>query len=123
MGKSYITNTSSCLRWSQRWVFIIEGAVTIVAAFLGYALLPNYPTNTPWLTEAESALAQYRLSRETDGETDEVKESVFIGLKQCLADPKAWLLVLILTGAVVGMSFTCKSDKPRMIRDQSRVTY
>ncbi|EOO04027.1 putative major facilitator superfamily protein [Phaeoacremonium minimum UCRPA7] len=24
----------------------------------------------------------------------------------CLADPKAWLLVLILTGAVVGMSFT-----------------
>ena len=91
-------------------------------AFLGYILLPNYPTNTPWLSETESALAQYRLSREADGEKDEVNESVLLGLKDCLTDPKAWLLVLILTGAVVGMSFTCKSltcrnaSKPTWIR-------
>ncbi|KAI5868110.1 retrograde regulation protein 2 [Durotheca rogersii] len=89
-----------------RWVFIIEGAITIVAAFAGYLLLPNYPENTPWLNETESALAQYRLSREVDGEVDEVTESVLVGLKQCLSDPKAWLLVLILSGAVVSMSFT-----------------
>ena len=80
-----------------------------MTAFLGYVLLPNYPSNTPWLNEAESALAQYRLSREADGDTDEVKESVFTGLKQCVTDLKAWLLVLIITGAVIGMSFTCKS--------------
>ena len=79
-----------------------------MAAFLGYVLLPNYPTDTPWLSEAESALAQYRLSRETDGETDEVKESVFVGLRQTLVDPKAWLLALVQTGAVMGMSFTCE---------------
>ena len=34
-------------------------------------------------------------------------ESVFVGLKQALADPKTWLLVLIQTGAVLSMSFTC----------------
>ena len=81
-------------------------------AFFGYILLPNYPTNTSWLNEAESALAQYRLSREADGETDEVKESVFIGLKQCVSDPRTWLLVLIQSGAVMSMSFTCKSLEP-----------
>lgn len=80
-------------------------------AFFGYILLPNYPANTSWLTETERALAQYRLSREADGETDEVKESVFAGLKQCVIDPKTWLLVLIQTGAVMSMSFTCKFRK------------
>lgn len=53
-------------------------------------------------------MAQYRLARENDGDNDEVKESVFVGLKQAISDPKVWLLVLILTGAVVSMSFTCQ---------------
>lgn len=78
-------------------------------AFLGFVLLPNYPSNTPWLSDAERALAQYRLSREADGESDEVKESVFVGFKQCFTDPKVPLLVLIQTSAVVSMSFTCES--------------
>lgn len=79
----------------------------MVVGVPGYFLLPNYPHNTAFLTEAEAALAQYRLARENDGENDEITESVFIGLKQAVADPKVWLLVLILTGAVVSMSFTC----------------
>ena len=81
--------------------------MTIVTAFIGFLVLPNYPSNTPWLNENERALAQYRLSREADGETDDVNESVFVGLKQCIVDPKTWLLVLIQTAAVVSMSFTC----------------
>lgn len=92
----------------KRWMFIVEGAVTVVLGFFAYPLLPNYPSNTKWLNEAERALAQYRLSRECDGDKDEVEESVFIGLKQAATDPKTWLLVLILTCAVISMSFTCK---------------
>ncbi|KAM0718617.1 hypothetical protein Q7P37_005687 [Cladosporium fusiforme] len=91
---------------SWRWMFIVEGAVTVVLGFFAYPLLPNYPSNTKWLSEAERALAQYRLSRECDGDRDEVEESVFIGLKQAATDPKTWLLVLILTCAVISMSFT-----------------
>ncbi|KAH8892132.1 retrograde regulation protein 2 [Thozetella sp. PMI_491] len=89
-----------------RWVFIIEGALTIAVAFFGYLLLPNYPSNTAWLSEVETALAQYRLSRENNGDDDEVTESLFVGLKQTLADPKMYLLVFIQTAAVVSMSFT-----------------
>lgn len=77
--------------------------------------MPNYPSNTPWLSEAERALAQYRLSREADGETDDVNESVFVGLRQCILDPKAWLLVLIQTCAVISMSFTCQYFSGRQL--------
>jgi hypothetical protein len=33
-------------------------------------------------------MAQWRLNRENDGVADEVSESVFVGLKQALSDPK-----------------------------------
>jgi MFS family permease len=91
---------------SWRWIFILEGALTIVVAFAGYALLPNYPSNTSFLSKEETAMAQWRLSRQLDGETDEVKGSVFNGLKQAITDPKVFLLVFIQTCAVVSMSFT-----------------
>lgn len=91
---------------SWRWIFIIEGALTIALAFIGYVLLPNYPSNTSFLSEEERALAQWRLNREVNGQKDEVKDSVFIGLKQALVDPKVYLLVFIQTTAVVSMSFT-----------------
>lgn len=89
-----------------RWIFIIEGSLTIVLAFAGYLLLPNYPSNTPWLSPEETALAQWRLNREVDGQEDEVRESVFKGLKQAFSDPKVFVLVFIQTAAVVSMSFT-----------------
>jgi hypothetical protein len=68
--------------------FIIEGALTIVMAFGGYMLLPNYPSNTSFLSAEETAMAQWRLERENDGVADEVEESVFTGLKQAFSDPK-----------------------------------
>jgi hypothetical protein len=57
-------------------------------AFAGYMLLPNYPSNTSFLSPEETAMAQWRLNRENDGVADEVSESVFVGLKQALSDPK-----------------------------------
>jgi hypothetical protein len=78
-------------------------------AVAGYLLLPNYPSNTMWLTEEESALATYRISREVNGEADEVKNSVMLGFRMAFTDPKVYLLVFIQTCAVIGMSFTCKS--------------
>ncbi|CAG9982302.1 unnamed protein product [Clonostachys byssicola] len=89
-----------------RWIFILEGALTVVIGIPAFFLLPNYPNNTRWLSAEESALAQYRLARDYEGEADEVEESVFVGFKQSISDPKSWILVLIQTGAVMSMSFT-----------------
>jgi len=59
-----------------------------VLAFAGYILLPNYPSNTSFLSAEETAMAQWRLDRENDGVADEVNDSVFAGLKQAFSDPK-----------------------------------
>lgn len=91
---------------SWRWIFIIEGALTVVMAVVGYWVLPNYPSNTIFLSAEETALAQWRLDRENDGVADEVSESVLVGLNAAFADPKVYLLVFIQTCAVVSMSFT-----------------
>ncbi len=40
-----------------KWLFIIEGAVTVVVAAACYFVLPNFPRTTVWLTEEERALA------------------------------------------------------------------
>ncbi|KAK5948589.1 hypothetical protein OHC33_010348 [Knufia fluminis] len=91
---------------SWRWLFLIEGAVTVICAVPAYWILPNYPATTKWLSEQERALAVWRLSIEADGEEDTVQGSVWKGLKEACSDLKVWLLVIIQTGAVMGMSFT-----------------
>jgi hypothetical protein len=40
-----------------KWLFIIEGAATVVIAFACYFVLPNFPRTTTWLTDEERMLA------------------------------------------------------------------
>lgn len=95
---------------ASRWLFIIEGAITIVCAIPAYWILLDYPATTKCLSEQERALAIWRLSIEADGEEDTVQGSVWKGLKEACSDLKVWLLVIIQTGAVMGMSFVRAID-------------
>ncbi|CAO3587594.1 unnamed protein product [Absidia cylindrospora] len=36
-----------------RWLFVLEGIITLVIGFVSYWILPDYPSNTKWLTEEE----------------------------------------------------------------------
>lgn len=79
-----------------RWLFIIEGAITVVVALAAFWVLPNFPTTTGWLTEQERELAVWRL-QEDIGEEDfgvgEGQERFWWGLKLAFADPKTYILV------------------------------
>ncbi|CAI7608903.1 unnamed protein product [Penicillium bialowiezense] len=79
-----------------RWLFIIEGAGTMVAGVLAVALLPDFPRSgkQKWLTEQEQRLAEWRLARVANDEVDE-NGSVKEALRDALLDPKAWILILI----------------------------
>ncbi|KAG9312027.1 major facilitator superfamily domain-containing protein [Chiua virens] len=90
-----------------RWLFYIEGAVTIFIGFLAMWLLPDYPHNTRWLTPAERHLAQVRLAEDA-GEADKDSEqaSVFEGLKLALKDPKVPIFMLMCCSQLLGLSFT-----------------
>ncbi|KAK3325920.1 major facilitator superfamily domain-containing protein [Apodospora peruviana] len=44
-----------------RWLFIVEGAVTMVVAAIAAFILPDYPSSTPRLSEEEKYIAARRL--------------------------------------------------------------
>lgn len=78
-----------------RWLFIIEGAITVVIAFAAFFILPNFPRTTTWLSEEERQLAAWRLEEDIgeDDWVDSQHQSFFHGLKLAFTDPKMYILV------------------------------
>ena len=80
-----------------RWLFIIEGVITIFIAFIAYFALPNFPRTTSWLTEEERQLAIWRLDEDIgeDDWVDSREQTFFHGMKLAFQDVKMWILVII----------------------------
>ena len=51
-------------RAAWRWLFYIEGALTIFVAICAMFILPDFPTTTRWLTEEERRLATKRMEED-----------------------------------------------------------
>ncbi|KAL9054594.1 MAG: hypothetical protein Q9162_004057 [Coniocarpon cinnabarinum] len=85
-----------------RWLFIIEGAITVVLASAAFFILPNFPRTTTWLSEQERQLAVWRLQEDigTDDWINSQEQSFFHGFRVAFQDLKVWLLMVILTGLV-----------------------
>ncbi|KAJ8067353.1 hypothetical protein OCU04_004706 [Sclerotinia nivalis] len=94
------------LAW--RWLFIIEGSLTVVIAAAGYFIIPNFPRTTAWLTEQERELAVWRLEEDVgmDDWVDSHQQTFMHGLKLAFADIKTYILMLILFGIVAAASVT-----------------
>jgi len=93
---------------SRRWLFIIEGVVTIGIAIAAFFILPNFPRTTSWLSEEERQLAVWRL-QEDIGEDDWVSASeqgFFHGFKLACQDIKMWIMMVLLLGIVSSGSVT-----------------
>ena len=81
-----------------RWLFILEGVITIGIAFVAYFVLPNFPRTTSWLTQEEKELAIWRLEEDI-GEDDWVgsEQQTFLhGMNLAFADMKMWILMVLL---------------------------
>jgi len=91
-----------------RWLFIIEGAITIVIAFASFLVLPNFPRTTKWLTEEERQLAVWRLEEDIGQEDwlDSQHQSFKEGLKLAFSDIKTYVLMVLLFGIVASGSVT-----------------
>ncbi|CAH0028714.1 unnamed protein product, partial [Clonostachys rhizophaga] len=88
-----------------RWLFIIEGVLTVALGIGAVFILPDYPHTTAWITERERFIAERRLTLDI-GESDETEDkSAFQGLKLALVDPKVWLLGLTYHATIMGLSF------------------
>ncbi|KAG8770387.1 hypothetical protein FRC12_004295 [Ceratobasidium sp. 428] len=91
-----------------RWLFYIEGAITIAVAFAAIFILPGFPRNTQWLDPMERRLAEVRMAEDAGGEADHVlsNEGVFRGFILAVKDWKVWWLALTLITLLVGLSFS-----------------
>lgn len=89
-----------------RWLFWIEGAITMFIAVCSAFILPDLPTNTGGFTEEERLVAQIRMIEDVgEADTDSSEQSPFAGLWMALKDFKIYLMMLSFTAYVVGLSF------------------
>ncbi|KAL5046492.1 hypothetical protein BDW71DRAFT_197443 [Aspergillus fruticulosus] len=79
---------------SWRWIFIIEGSVTVFIAIFAMFILPNYPSNTTWLSPEERAVAEWRLISDA-GQVDEDNENWSYGFKMAFRDWRLYVFALI----------------------------
>ncbi|OJD37720.1 major facilitator superfamily transporter [Diplodia corticola] len=88
-----------------RWLFIIEGVITVGVALVAAVVLPDYPANTRWLTPQERSYAQWRLVDDT-GEADEATASTVLdGVKLAMRDPKLYIFTLLQHASLLSQTF------------------
>jgi predicted MFS family arabinose efflux permease len=88
-----------------RWLFIIEGVITVAVAAVAAVVLPNYPSTTSWLTQGERDYAQWRLIEDA-GEDDLAESSTVLdGVKLAFTDPKLYLFALFQHVSLLSQTF------------------
>lgn len=89
-----------------RWLFYIEGAITMVVGLFSMWLLPDYPNNTRWMTDLETRVAQARIAYDAaEADTDNVGDSPLLGFKLAIKDPKVLLFAIMTLAQLLGLSF------------------
>ncbi|KAM0743112.1 hypothetical protein ACQRIT_003289 [Beauveria bassiana] len=98
----HMDNTAGLRSW--QWFFLIEGMASIVVACAAFILLPEWPSNTRFLTEQEREMARYRILVSNGGHEEE-DGGLWDGLKQAVRDPFTWLFCLMHFALVTAQSF------------------
>ncbi|KAG2032386.1 major facilitator superfamily domain-containing protein [Suillus americanus] len=90
-----------------RWLFYIEGALTVFVAIIAVFILPDFPINTKWLSDDERRLALKRMKEDVGvgDETETEQGGRCHGLYLAVTDWKVWWIALAAASQVVASSF------------------
>jgi len=88
-----------------RWLFIIEGVITIGVAIAAGFILPDYPATTKWLNEEERNFASWRLMVDISESDETHSRSIWEGVKLCLTDYRLYLFVLTQHMSILSQTF------------------
>ena len=107
IGAGVLSNMDGVLGHAAwKWLFWIEGAITMAVAISAAFILPDLPTNSRGFTEEELEVAQLRMTEDVgEADTDSKDQGVFDGLIMVVKDIKVYVLMLTFTAYVVGLSF------------------
>ncbi|KAF8524874.1 major facilitator superfamily domain-containing protein [Hysterangium stoloniferum] len=86
-----------------RWLFFIEGSITIVLGLMAMIILPDYARDTRWLSASELHLAQVRLAEEAgEADQDTSQDSAWTGFKMAITDVKVLLFMMKVFTTSIG---------------------
>ncbi|KAH8807937.1 major facilitator superfamily domain-containing protein [Xylogone sp. PMI_703] len=80
-----------------RWIFIIEGCITVVCVIIGLLCIPGYPEDSTFLKPEEKRYLLAMLKK--DAGPSRPNHYSYLVMKECLFDPKIWLGTLAYFGA------------------------
>ncbi|KAI0832238.1 MFS general substrate transporter [Hypoxylon sp. FL0890] len=72
-----------------RWIFILEGILTVLVAAAAYGFIHNYPDTSKFLSEDEREFIHQRLAADSDATHDE--RFTWAAVVEALKDPNCWL--------------------------------
>lgn len=81
-----------------RWIFILEGLLTMVFGILTFFILTDFPEDAKWLTPEEREFMQARLLNTDEEEGRQQPVSTLNGLRSFFSDYKAYLGALLYLG-------------------------
>ncbi|KAI8655381.1 MFS domain-containing protein [Fusarium keratoplasticum] len=107
IGAGVLSNMQGVLGHAAwRWLFWIEGAITMAVALSAAIILPDLPHNSRGFTEEERQVAQLRMIEDVgEADTDSSEEGIFYGFNLAIKDVKIYIMMLTFTAYVVGLSF------------------
>ncbi|KAJ7133534.1 MFS general substrate transporter [Mycena epipterygia] len=89
-----------------RWLFFIEGSITITIGIFTLWALPDYPNNTRWIVGDQRRLAQARLAEDAgEADQDNVNDTPLAGLKMAIKDPLVLTFAVMNASQLLGLSF------------------
>ncbi|KAL3429270.1 major facilitator superfamily domain-containing protein [Aspergillus tetrazonus] len=88
-----------------RWLFIIEGSITVALSLLIPILLPNYPATTSWLDDEEKAYAQWRLINDAGEADDTGASTIKEALIAVFTDKRIYLFILLQHASLLSQTF------------------
>ncbi|KAK2793488.1 hypothetical protein FQN51_001245 [Onygenales sp. PD_10] len=81
-----------------RWIFILEGLVTVISAVASKAIVPDWPETAKFLTDDERKILVRRLAAETDvARMDRLDK---VAIKRTFSDVKIYLGTIMYIGIV-----------------------
>ena len=107
LGAGILSNMQGVLGHAAwRWLFWIEGAITMAIAIFAAFILPDLPHNARGFTDDERRVAQLRMIEDVgEADADSADQGMFDGLIMAVKDVKIYLMMLTFTSYVVGLSF------------------
>lgn len=88
-----------------RWLFIIEGTMTIGLGLVAGFILPDYPATTRWLTEEERAFASWRLLEDINESDNAQATTIWAGVKLALKDYRVYIFVIFQHLSLLSQTF------------------